>query len=459
VRTPVSPVLCRLTVLCPGRRVDVVLPTDVPLADLVPLVLDLLGEPGPGARPDPWRFAAVTGGVLSPAVTLDELGIVDGEMLRLGPVAPPPPPPVFDDPVDALADLATAAPRRSTGLPGVVAVVATVTAAGLLATGGSGSPAWSNAGLGALGAAAALGSAARLTRAGHPARVRDDGRADARALVAAYCAVPLAAAAGWAAVPGSPDARLLAAVAAAGCVAALGQVAVRAVAPVLVATTVVAVLVASSVATYLRLDVAVPAVAAVGAAVAVAAGPLLPRVTLRLAGLPRPVVPADAAGLVAADAGPDLLPAAELAHRARAARGLLAGLSGGCAVAAMIAVPPAAAAGSWAGTALGAVVAAVLLLRARGFADPAPARVHVCTGAAAAVSLIALGAVAVGTTGRPLGALVLLGAAAATVLARPPVVASPVVRRAVDVAEGVLAGATIPLALAAADLFALVRSL
>jgi type VII secretion integral membrane protein EccD len=363
--------------------------------------------------------------------------------------------------VDALADLATATPHRDARLPGMAAAVATIAAAGLLATAhrGSGPAAWGVVGLGALSAAAALGLAARLARTDDSA-VPDDVPAGGRALVAAYCAVPLAAAAGWAApFEASADARLLLAVVAAGCAAALGQVVVRAVAPVLVAATVVAVLTASAVATCLRSGVAVPAVAAVGAAVALAAGPLLPRVTLRLAGLPRPVVPADAAGLVAADAGPDLLPVAELTHRAWTARGLLAGLSGGCAVAAMIAVPPAAAPGSWAGIALGAVVAAVLLLRARGFADPAPARVHLCAGATAAVSLVALGAIASGTAGRLVGTLVLLGSAAATVLVPTPVAASPVVRRAVDVAEGVLACATIPLALAAADVFSLVRSL
>jgi type VII secretion integral membrane protein EccD len=444
-----------LTVLCPRRRIDVALPADVPLAELAPLVLDLVGEPGPGARPDPWRFSALTGGVLPPAATLEELGVLDGEMVRLGPAAPPPPPPVFDDPVDALADLAAGTPQRSAWRAGAAASIATVTAAGLLAgaRGGSGPAAWGGAGIGALGAVAALGLAARL------ARVQDSTADEGRALVAAYCAVPLAAAAGWAALPGPPAAHLLLAVVAAGCAAALGQVVVGAVAPALVAATVIAVVAATAVAVRLRFDVGVPAVAAVTAATALAAGPLLPRIALRLAGLPRPVVPADAAGLVAADAGPDLLPPADLADRARTARALLAGLSGGCAVAAAIAGPPAAASGSWAGIVLAAVVAVVLLLRARGFADPVPARVHLCAGTAAGITLIALGAAAAGAGGRLIGALVLLGVAAATVLVRVPTETSPVVRRAVDIAEGVLAGAAIPLALAAADVFALVRNL
>jgi len=35
---------CRLTVLAPRRRVDVALPSDVPVAELVPMVLELVGE-------------------------------------------------------------------------------------------------------------------------------------------------------------------------------------------------------------------------------------------------------------------------------------------------------------------------------------------------------------------------------------------------------------------------------
>jgi hypothetical protein len=105
-------------------------------------------------------------------------------------------------------------------------------------------------------------------------------------------------------------------------------------------------------------------------------------------------------------------------------------------------------------------VAAVLLLRARGFADPATARVHVVAGTAAAVALAGTAAPALGPAGHLVGALVLLGgaAAAAAGLGRTTA-ASPVARRAVEVVEAVLTAAAIPLALAAAGVFALVRGL
>jgi type VII secretion integral membrane protein EccD len=461
VRTPAPPAYCRLTVLAPARRVDVALPVDVPLAELVPMVLELLGGPArPVGPPESWRFTGVTGGPLSPGSTLDELGVLDGEMLRFGPAVPPPPPPVFDDPVDALADLAAPATSGPPPWPGLAAFATALAAAGLLTTvrgsdSGTATLTWAVVVLGGLGCAVALAGAARAARSRGP----DGGRTGSiAALVPACCAVPLAAAAGWAALPGPPDAaHLLLAVVAGGTTAALGQVAVRAVAPVLIAAVVVAVLAGTAIAGMLRFGVSAGAPAGVVAAVALSAGPLLPRVALRLAGVPRPVVPGDAAALVA-DAGPDLLPAAELAERARLARGLLAGLSGGCAVSAGVAAAAATSRG-WAGVALAAVVVAVSFLRARGFADPGLVRLHLAVAVAAGIALVGLVAWAAGPAGRLAGALVLLGAAGAGALGRTAPPASPVVRRAVDVGEWVLTAAAVPLALAAAGVFELVRGL
>ncbi len=96
------------------------------------MVLELLGEQGAVGPPQPWRMAGAAGGPLPPAATLDELGVLDGELLRIGPDAVPPAPPVFDDPVDALA--ATAGARVTDGrfATGVLAFVV-LAASGLLA--------------------------------------------------------------------------------------------------------------------------------------------------------------------------------------------------------------------------------------------------------------------------------------------------------------------------------------
>jgi type VII secretion integral membrane protein EccD len=340
-----------------------------------------------------------------------------------------------------------------------------------------------------VGALLALGRAARVARRGavddrgRPAEPdetsgeeRDGGDDRATALVPAYCALPLAAAAGWAALPGPPGwAPLLLAAVACGFAAALGQIGVRAPAPVLIATVVVAAAVATAVVVGQRFGVAVPALSAAGAALALSAGPLLPRLVLRSAGLPRPVVPTEASELTAADGGPDLLPPAELAGRARSARAQLTGLTGGFAVLAAAAAPAAATAHAWAGPALAAVAVVVLLLRTRGMVDAGAVRVHLAAGLTAGVVLVGLLASASGTVGRLCCAVALLGAAAVgvaalgtaagprvTTAAAPPGAArpaSPVVRRALDVTEGVLTALAVPLALAAAGVFAVVRAL
>jgi type VII secretion integral membrane protein EccD len=449
-------------VLTPAGRADVCLPADVPIAELVPMLMELLGIPAvPDDRPLPWRLTGAGGGPLPPDATLDDVGVLDGELLRLGPAGPPPPPPVFDDPVDALAALAAPAAtgpdrrwRAAIVLLGAVPMAALLLG-GMRAAEGSVVHLWAAGLLAGAGAAASIAWAARLRRTDP-----DPGRPPP--LVPALCAVPLAAAAGWLAVPGPAAGSLLLAMVAAGSAAALAQVAVRTAAAGLIGVAAAAVLTAAAATVRLRFDVPVHAIAAITAAVALSAGPLLPRLVLRLAGLPRPVVPTDAAALTAADSGPDLLPPAELAAKSRLAHTELAGLSGGGAVVAGAAGPLAATGGSpgWAGPALAAVVAAVLFLRARGFADPATAQVHLVAGTAATIALVGTAAAALGPAGHLAGASVLLGGAVAAVAGLGRTTAtSPVARRAVDVVEAVLTASAVPLALAAAGVFALLRGL
>ena len=199
-----------------------------------------------------------------------------------------------------------------------------------------------------------------------------------------------------------------------------------------------------------------PTAAAVGVgALALVAGPLLPRAALWLSGMPRPVVPADAAELVAADDGPDLLPTAELVERAELARGYLAGLVGGSALLAGAAALPAAALPGWTGPAFAAVAVAVLGLRARNFVDPAPARALAASALLTGIGLAGVLAWTSAAPARPVAALGLLLAAAAFLrtAGRDRPVGSPVRRRAVDLVEGLLTAAVVPLAFGAMDLY------
>jgi UPF0716 family protein affecting phage T7 exclusion len=111
-----------------------------------------------------------------------------------------------------------------------------------------------------------------------------------------------------------------------------------------------------------------------------------------------------------------------------------------------------------------AVTAVVLLLRARGYADAAPARTALAAAVVTAVGLAFLLS-APGFVAASLACLVLLLGAAAGVAALDAsargrrVALSPVLRRSIDLAEGVLVAACVPLAVAAMDLFRAVRGL
>ena len=231
---------CRLTVLAPRHRVDVALPSDVPVAELVPMVLELVGEPGRAVAPRPWRLSGIVGGPLPAAATLGELGVLDGELLRLGPALPVPAAPVFDDPVDAVAAGAATGTRRYRFEAAVVLAVS-VAAAVLLGVGGAGSvPSALLAGVGAV--VAVVGAGRLAQRGGDPAFTQ------ALARGVGLAGVALAAAAGWAAVPDPPGpVPLMAAAVAAGIAAAAAQLLLRVVAPTLVAAGAVAVVCAAAV--------------------------------------------------------------------------------------------------------------------------------------------------------------------------------------------------------------------
>jgi hypothetical protein len=501
-----DPTYCRVTVLAPRSRVNVALPADLPVAELVPMVLELVGEPVFGLRPQPWRLFRTAGEPLPSGGSLRGLGVLDGELLRIAPDGPAPPAPVFDDPVDALA--ATTGTGADSGRFHPVVVLSLGAAAALLLgvpipaeLFGERQPAdpvafqLVPALIAAPAAVAAVAWAARAVRRPIPAPGPGDhaGRtAEAAAerapasephstdvdrpggprrpapvhnLPAATCAalvaVTVAAAAGWAALPGATaPARLLVAAAAAGGTAALAQLAVRALVPALVGVIVTAVPVGAAAWIVLRLGVPPSTAAVAVGALALVVGPFLPRAALWLSGMPRPVVPADADELVDADEGPDLLPAAELLERAELARGYLAGLVGGAAVLAAAAALPAAALPGWAGPVFAAVTTALLGLRARSFVDPGPAGAAAAGALASGVGLAVVLAWSSGPWAGPVAAAALLLVAAAFLRAAfPRPVGSPVRRRAVDLTEGALTAAVVPLALAALDLYRVLRGL
>lgn len=106
--------LSRVTIVAPQTRVDFALPSDAPLAEMLPTLLRFAGErlaDEPEARHG-WSLTRLGDPPLDIARSPAQLGIRDGEMLYLRPRGAEPPEPVFDDIVDAVASVTRSRPGR-----------------------------------------------------------------------------------------------------------------------------------------------------------------------------------------------------------------------------------------------------------------------------------------------------------------------------------------------------------
>lgn len=129
---------CRVTVVAPTRRVDVALPEDVPVAELLPELLRLVGDPLPtpsvlAAALTGYVLAGADGEALDTSASLTEQGVLHGGILRLRPADDAPEPAVHDDIAEVVAEAViaggsqwTTAALRATAL----AVVAVASALG-----------------------------------------------------------------------------------------------------------------------------------------------------------------------------------------------------------------------------------------------------------------------------------------------------------------------------------------
>jgi type VII secretion integral membrane protein EccD len=105
VATPDSTGLSRVTLVAPRTRVDLALPSDVPLADLLPTLLRYAGDglaDDAGAQQG-WGLSRLGGLALDNSRTPSQLNVRDGELLYLRPRGGDAPDLVFDDVVDAVA--------------------------------------------------------------------------------------------------------------------------------------------------------------------------------------------------------------------------------------------------------------------------------------------------------------------------------------------------------------------
>jgi type VII secretion integral membrane protein EccD len=455
VTAPVS--TCRVTVVAPTARVDVSLPKQSTVAELVPILVRMTAGETAGSG---WALGRLGADPFVSSSTVADVGVRDGELLYLNSSDDEPAPLLFDDVVDAIAS--TAAEPRGMWRPeltrwvGLTSALVTLTGAGILVA--AVRPAWpltsvvdGMLALVLLLGAAAMGRSARDT--GVPAVLAGAG------LPASFLAgIALGVRDG--ANPFAPQPEALAF----GC-AVLAVFAVLAAAAVpdrFAWFTAVAVAAAAGFVAALftaATDTPSTSVAAVVAASALALSPLLPVTALRMARLPLPHVPVDVAAF-RRDETPT--PGPEVADRTRTAADVVAGL---LAAIAMV-VAGATVVLSWSGNswawALACLSGFAVLLRARAY-TATNQRGTLVIGAIVVLAIATPGLAASGSAStRPalIAGILLLGvvglAYGARARANQP---SPYWTRLLDVLEVLTVVSLVPLAAGVLGLYQMARSL
>lgn len=464
-------VFSRVTVVAPRTRIDVALPADVAVADLLPMLLDMAREATPdgGARHGGWCLARLGENPLDPGRTLASLGVVDGDLLQLRRRSENPPPPLYDDVVDAIAEanpdgFTVWNTRISRRFGHTAAVLALITAAAAVLYAGP-----ISGGTLRLFAAIAAGLAAVIAVAVGAAVARSYRMTDTGVLIAAAGGLPMAFVCGLYVVPTrlvsadmplstlGPANVLLACVLVLVVAASSLMIIGAGVVPFIAAATAAALgALVSGVA--IVIDAPPYALAAATAAVALGALSVLPRLTIQLAQLPLPQVPGSAEDLKE-DAGfPDF---EAIQKRAGLAHQYMTGLVIGCGAAAAIGAVIGATSPTLWGPLEAAVVAAVLLLRGRSYANSSQAIALVVSGIVTAAGLCVGWIAESSPLGRLLwvsGALIVVAVGALLVgVVFPGRRFSPVLRRSVDILEAVLIAAVLPLAFGAMNLYSIAR--
>jgi type VII secretion integral membrane protein EccD len=272
---------------------DLAIPADVPLADLLPTLLRYAGEDlaDEGVRHGGWSLARLGGQPLDHGRTAAQLGVRDGEVLYFNPRAAAAPEIVFDDVVDAVATATNQRPGSwqvgTTRSFSVLLAASALSAAGLAAL-FAGPPQLPGAIAALLVAVALVVSAAVLSRAAGDSRTGS---------VLALAGIGHAAIGGLLVLAGDRTLTELAAphvLLAATAVVVSGAVAALAVGdrlPLFFGAVAVGAAVGFGAVVSLVFSIGAPAAAAVVATVAFATLPALPMAAYRLARLPVPSIP------------------------------------------------------------------------------------------------------------------------------------------------------------------------
>lgn len=449
----------RVTVVAPETRIDLALPAQATVGEVVQQIVALLGEERRSSdEPDAWTLGRIGEPPLEPAGSVLTSDIRDGDVLQLCDHPSSQTAAIFDDVIDAVAaasrtsaDRWTADATRLAGLVGTslallggAVATATVDQATTLAAGLSGAVA-----VVLLVAAAGLSRALGDATAGFACAVP--------ALAFAFAAASLPVSGTW---PGSlvrADALVVggAAVAVTSLVGGLAVGRFRSVFAAGAAVGTCASLAATTQVLFLLRPVSV---AAVVAALAVTAMTWLPLLSVRLARLPRPVIPADMA-----EFRQDELPTSGASMMDGARRGgrVLTWLLLTCTVVVSGCVVVLLRDGDRWALLLAAVLVVALMLRARRMPGVSQRLVLIAPGVLGAVALVAVALADAPEVWRLIVAVATLAVGALLVLlavqAHRRRGATPYVARLVDLVEFLVLASIVPLAVAVLGLYSRLR--
>jgi type VII secretion integral membrane protein EccD len=461
VAASVTSSTCRLTVMTPKWRVDLAVPVDIPVAELLTILVRSMGPElsDEGASHGGWVLQQLGKPPLDPAMSLAAAQLRDGDVLRLRPGSTQLPELAFDDVLDAVATgINERTPRwqphytaRASVLFASAALLYALIAA--LLTG----PGWV-----ASTATAAVTSLMLLLAS--VALARAYGQRGAGVTAAGF-AVAFGAAAGAMGLGDDRSARafgatqLLPGICAAVLVATLALILIGTGVTIFVAVIAAGVLGAIGAAVSTITSLGVYGAAALVAAVTLACSPFLAMLAFRLSRLPLPSIPSGAEDLRRETGKIDGATVLDQAVRAdQYLTGLISATAITLAVSSVLLAN-----GGVSQRVLTAVLGAICLMRARLFTGRGQRAAMLVAGGVAGLALLVTRAAAVHDTVRVLAfavpAVALAGLCLVFAVALPDRRLAPTWSRSADVVESMLILSVIPLALGVVGVYGAVRNL
>ncbi|WP_055690797.1 type VII secretion integral membrane protein EccD [Streptomyces prasinus] len=455
--------LCRVTVRAPARTVDLAVPSDVPVADLLPTVIGYGGDDleEAGLEHGGWVLQRLGGPPLDPESTLDSLGLRDGEELHLRPRTEALPEVHLDDLVDGISGTMQQRPHGWSPEAGrrlLLGLAVVTLALGMVLLALPGTEGWIRA--------VAAGAAGLLLLAGAGSATRAVGDAGAGSALGLMVG-PYFALAGWL-LPGGDlggadgeavlGARLLAASAAGGAGAVLALAAVGVYPALFIGVACVAAAGALG-AALITLDLAPDQAAGVVAVAVVLFGGFVPSLSFRLSGMRMPPLPTNVQQL---QQGIDPYPASDVEARSTLADDWMTALYGAIG---LVCLPCLVALVTDPGLAEILTVVALsllLLLHSRGLGNVRQRLALTTAGAWGAVLLLSVSVRSLGPTDRLTLTAGLMGLAAALAIASWTVPGRRLVPywgRAAELLHSLAAISILPLTLWSMGVYGLLRGI